>query len=96
MTDHKIIIEAVARIIGMEFVYDVLTALTEHAPDALAHPSVLAIRDELADYYGGGTWLSDFTLDERGELSHALKRGVLSEDGVYDLLSEIDSLTAEN
>lgn len=96
MTYCSSIVRAVARIIEMEFVFDVLTALTERMPDALAHPSVRELRDSLADYYGGGEWLSDFTLDERGELPPALKRGVLSEDGVYDLLSEIDALMAEN
>ncbi len=40
----------------------------------------------LTDYYEGGLWLEDFEADEAGELPPELKRGVLSEDGVYDLL----------
>ena len=43
---------------------------------------------ELTSYYESGQWLQDFEADERGELPKNLKRGVLSEDGVYNLLSE--------
>ena len=40
----------------------------------------------LTDYYGSGTWLGDFEADEAGKLPPDLKRGVLSEDGVYNML----------
>lgn len=43
---------------------------------------------ELSDYYLGGQWLLDYRADERGELPKDLKRGVLSEDGVWNLLTE--------
>lgn len=43
---------------------------------------------ELMDYYFGGQWLQDYQADERGELPEGLKRGVLSEDGVWNLLTE--------
>lgn len=46
---------------------------------------------ELMDYYFGGQWLADYQADERGELPKDLKRGVLSEDGVWNLLSELES-----
>lgn len=42
----------------------------------------------LTDYYDSGQWLLDFECDERGELPIDLKRGVLSEDGLYNLLEE--------
>ena len=44
--------------------------------------------DRLAEYYESRQWLKDFTDDENGKLPSDLKRGVLSEDGVYDLLEE--------
>ena len=44
---------------------------------------------ELSDYYFGGQWLQDYQADERGELPPELKRGVLSEDGVWNLLTEL-------
>ena len=45
---------------------------------------------ELKIYYESGLWLSDYEADERGELPVGLKRGVLSQDGLYDLLCEWD------
>ena len=44
----------------------------------------------LNQYLESGQWLRDFSLDEKGELPKDLKRGILSEDGLYNLLCEID------
>lgn len=43
---------------------------------------------ELEAYYGGEDWFSDFEADEKGLLPAELRRGVLSEDGVYDALTD--------
>ena len=43
---------------------------------------------ELSRYYGSPQWMEDFEADEDGKLPSDLKRGVLSEDGVYDLLTD--------
>lgn len=40
------------------------------------------------DYYGSDDWHSDLDLDEKGKLPENLKRGVLSEDTIYDLLTD--------
>ena len=42
---------------------------------------------ELRDYYENGQWLLDYEADERGELPANLKRGVLSQDGLWNLLA---------
>ena len=42
---------------------------------------------ELREYYENGQWLLDYEADERGELPATLKRGVLSQDGLWDLLA---------
>lgn len=47
---------------------------------------------ELAKYMDSGLWRRDFEADEAGELPADLKRGVLSEDGLYDLLTEYEEL----
>ena len=44
--------------------------------------------EELDKYYSSGLWREDFEADEAGELPEDLKRGVLSEDAVYDLLTD--------
>lgn len=41
---------------------------------------------ELTQYYGSDEWKNDFLADEIGEIPKDLKRGVLSEDGIYNLL----------
>lgn len=47
---------------------------------------------KLSDYYGSTLWMKDFEDDEAGKLPADLKRGVLSEDAVYDLLTEHHAL----
>ena len=37
-------------------------------------------------YYTSGEWREDYEADERGELPPDLKRGVISQDPLYDLL----------
>ena len=41
----------------------------------------------LSDYYGSDEWKQDFADDEAGLLPKNLKRGVLSEDGIWNVLS---------
>ena len=66
---------------------------SRRAIDSLAH-ALEMYRDvqgkiiELSSYYGGEDWRKDFADDEAGRLPADLKRGVLSEDAVYDLLSD--------
>ena len=64
--------------------------IAELCPDELE-----AVREDvraLSAYFEGPLWREDFEADEAGLLPPDLKRGVLSEDGVYDLLSEYDTL----
>ena len=46
----------------------------------------------LETYYGSKEWKKDFRDDEKGLLPTDLKRGVLSEDGIWNLLEEIQEL----
>jgi len=43
---------------------------------------------ELNEYYGSAEWRKDFEDDSIGMMPPDLKRGVLSEDGAYNLLME--------
>jgi len=43
---------------------------------------------KLEDYYGSSAWLDDFEADEAGFIPSEIKRGVLSEDAVYNLIVE--------
>lgn len=46
----------------------------------------------LADYYEGPLWRLDYESDEAGQIPEQVKRGVLSEDAVYDVLTEYQEL----
>ena len=53
--------------------------------------SLKAIKEDVAElskYYGSELWKQDFAADEAGNLPPDLKRGVLSEDGIWNLLSD--------
>ena len=52
------------------------------------------IKDLLA-YYGSREWFDDLEADNKGELPAELRRGVLSEDAVYDLISKIREIEAQ-
>ena len=47
--------------------------------------------EALREYYESGKWQKDFEADEQGKLPVSLKRGILSEDGLYDMLDEIET-----
>ena len=96
-SDSTEITERIRRITEMESRYDRIRLALQAAgvcPDRLD-----SIRDDiqaLSEYYEGSLWREDFEADEAGLLPPDLKRGVLSEDGVYDLLSEYDSLSKQD
>jgi hypothetical protein len=48
---------------------------------------------ELDNYYGSEMWKQDYAYDEAGRLPADLKRGVLSEDGIWNLLSDARELS---
>ena len=52
------------------------------------YESIQPLLKKLSDYYGSSLWMKDFEADEAGKLPKDLKRGVLSEDAVYDLLTD--------
>lgn len=77
----------VERVTEMETLFDRLCSVVYGNSDDIAQ-----IKDDISKldkYYAGSLWKADFEADEKGLLPHALKRGVLSEDGVYNLLCDI-------
>ena len=85
--------ELVSRIEEMENSYDCLKTLVEGLNKALADFEAAGETvKSLEDYLDSGKWKKDFEADEAGLLPEGLKRGVLSEDGLYDLLEEVACL----
>ena len=82
--------EMIYRIKRMELYYDTIFNAVHNAPELLKDETVSKMLEVLTDYYANGQWMRDYEADEKGEIPRNLKRGVLSEDAVYDLLSEVD------
>lgn len=49
----------------------------------------------LNEYLDSGEWQADFEADERGEISKAIPRGVLSEDGLYNTLDRLQDVLGQ-
>ena len=71
--------ERIERVQYYEGLFD--EAVRKHTPEKLRL---------LEAYYTSGAWREDYEADERGELPSGLKRGVLSQDALYDLLAEAE------
>ena len=85
----------IERIKRMEQHFDkALAAIKDGSADALK-----AVKEDIAElskYYGSELWKQDFAADEAGLLPPDLKRGVLSEDGIWNLLSDYREIQEEN
>lgn len=80
---------AESRVRYYEALFDELLAALSDT-DA-SEETLRALKDkagELERYLTGGGWKADFAADEAGLLPCALKRGVLSEDGLYNALED--------
>ncbi len=79
----------IERIERMEQYLDESCEAVRVLSEALARYEVIqSSLKKLSDYYGSTRWMKDYEDDEAGKLPEGLKRGVLSEDAVYDLLTE--------
>ena len=78
------------RVREMEGVFDKAAALMKTAKSRTK--ALRATIGKLASYYESPLWKADFAANEEGKFPAGMKRGVLSEDGVYDLLEQYDEL----
>ena len=85
--------QQIKRIRQMERRFDRLCTAVKRLSLALDnYESLQEAVAELNGYYGSEEWRQDFADDEAGLLPDGLKRGVLSEDGIWNLLSDISEL----
>ena len=83
--------ERLLRIIKMERYFNELLAENLRTRGLYSASKTLQDKlNELKSYYQNGLWLQDYESDERGELPRGLKRGVLSQDALYNFLSDLD------
>ena len=86
--------EQITRIRQMERRLDRALAAVKRLSAALDKWETL--QDDIAaldKYYGSDTWRQDLADDEAGLLPQDLKRGVLSEDGIWNLLTDAKDLS---
>ena len=91
--DAKASESQIARIYRMEEILEKSSKAVRDLQEALNR--YIALEEEIRElelYYTGGQWQKDFTDDEAGKLPRDLKRGVLSEDAVYDFLALRDEV----
>ena len=90
MEDNK---KQIARIRQMERRLDKALAAVKRLTAALdKYEAVLVDITALDEYYGSELWRQDLADDEAGRLPEGLKRGVLSEDGIWNLLTDCKKL----
>lgn len=86
----------IERIQKMELALDEVTAAYKGLSVSLAgFSSKLGQLRALSAYYGSEAYHHDLAMDEGGQLPSGLKRGVLSQDAVYDLLMDLRELADE-
>ena len=86
----------IQRIKYFELLLNSVSAAVDNLNNAIAaFEDAKPLADELSEYYGGRQWKKDFADDEAGKLPRDLRRGVLSEDAVYDFLALRDELISK-
>ncbi len=87
-------------IIDMEKDFDEILEAQDSLEKAVENYKSLQVKvKKLERYYSGKQWKEDYSMDERGEIPADVKRGVLSEDGIYNMLErnrEIMELIGKN
>lgn len=83
---------AISRITKMEKIFDDLKFSFEKSKEEFYKNKNLQRKLKvLTNYYENGKWLKDYQLDEENLLPKNLKRGILSQDGIYNFLSEVEN-----
>ena len=81
--------EQIERIRKMEQLFDLAKEAMEEPTMSLeTYEKAQEAIAVLSEYYGSKEWKQDYVDDEAGLLPKDLKRGVLSEDGIWNLLSD--------
>ncbi|MDO4492157.1 MAG: glycerol dehydrogenase [Lachnospiraceae bacterium] len=85
--EFGIIYRSIQRIQEMENRFDYMLRANNTPPENRVYdPELRDMLFSLSMYLDSGEWQQDYEMDERGLLPASLKRGVLSQDGLYDLL----------
>ncbi len=81
--------DQITRIIQMEQILDDALAALDHP--ALRTQALEERVRRLEEYYLSPLWRSDYEADCAGKIPPGLKRGILSEDAIYNMLYDWDN-----
>lgn len=83
----------IERICAMEKALNESTFAVENLQMALERfEAIFPQLEKLTEYYESVLWAKDYDDDNAGKLPCDLKRGVLTEDAIYDLLGDVSRL----
>lgn len=84
--------KVIKRVTTYEKIFDELCVAVKENPQSITSDNrILKKYQKLISYYDSTQWRKDIELDEKGMLPKDLKRGILSEDGIYNLISDIQN-----
>lgn len=87
--------ELIRRVTLMEDRFQEVTRVLAALEEAVAeYEEFRSELDALAGYLDSGQWRKDWEADEAGRIPPEIARGVLSEDGLYNLLQDADHIIA--
>lgn len=81
------------RITKMSLAYERASAAVKKLQEAL--DDIEAVKSDIAAldrYQRSGKWLKDYEADEKGLIKEGVNRSVLSQDGLYNLLSDYEAI----
>lgn len=96
--DSKELKEAETRISAMEEIYDRVLGAVERAEAAGGAEKLRKAAEDLRKllkYYESPLWMQDYDLSEAGLLPEGMKRAVVSQDGIWNLLTDYTRITGE-
>ena len=83
---------AIQRVQEMEQLFDDLLEVWATSPAAFRTDDAIRQKwSRLTAYYDSPQWQTDYHLDEQGVFPQGMKRGILSEDGFYNFLCDVEA-----
>lgn len=90
MIEEKKLVEAIQRVQKMEqYLDEILEVFQENPQNIWENEELQEKLKALLEYYSNGLWLEDYDRDCAGEFLQDLKRGVLSQDTLYNFFDEL-------
>lgn len=78
------------RITAYEALFDALVQLHAINEAIIYDPTFQKGFKQLVDYYQSSLWMNDFDDDHNGLIPKNIKRGILSEDGIFNFLVSVN------